>query len=62
MELLKGNFPDEILNDFGISLDFPYLVISFRKFVYLHTDMPEHQNIEYKSAWHEDYLKWVCGI
>ena len=24
--------------------------------------MPEHQNIEYKSSWHEDYLKWVCGF
>ncbi len=24
--------------------------------------MPEQQNIEYKSAWHEDYLKWVCGF
>ena len=21
--------------------------------------MPEQQNIEYKSSWHEDYLKWV---
>jgi len=26
------------------------------------TRMPEHQNIEYKSAWHDDYLKWVCGF
>ena len=24
--------------------------------------MPEHQNIEYKSSWHEDYLKWICGF
>ena len=24
--------------------------------------MPEHQNIEYKSSWHDDYLKWVCGF
>jgi ATP-dependent DNA helicase RecG len=24
--------------------------------------MPEHQNIEYKSAWHDDYLKWICGF
>ena len=24
--------------------------------------MPEQQNIEYKSSWHEDYLKWVCGF
>ncbi|HHT61068.1 MAG: putative DNA binding domain-containing protein [Paludibacteraceae bacterium] len=24
--------------------------------------MPEQQNIEYKSAWHDDYLKWVCGF
>lgn len=24
--------------------------------------MPEQQNIAYKSAWHEDYLKWVCGF
>lgn len=24
--------------------------------------MPEHQNIEYKQSWHDDYLKWVCGF
>ena len=24
--------------------------------------MPENQNIEYKSSWHDDYLKWVCGF
>ncbi|KAB2907346.1 MAG: ATP-binding protein [Ignavibacteriales bacterium] len=24
--------------------------------------MPQHQNIEYKSAWNDDYLKWVCGF
>jgi ATP-dependent DNA helicase RecG len=24
--------------------------------------MPEQQNIEYKSAWHNDYLKWICGF
>lgn len=24
--------------------------------------MLETQNIEYKSAWHDDYLKWVCGF
>jgi ATP-dependent DNA helicase RecG len=24
--------------------------------------MPEHQNIEYKSSWHDDYLKWICGF
>lgn len=24
--------------------------------------MPEHQNIEYKQSWHDEYLKWVCGF
>jgi ATP-dependent DNA helicase RecG len=24
--------------------------------------MPETQNIEYKSSWHEDYFKWICGF
>ena len=24
--------------------------------------MPEHQSIEYKQSWHDDYLKWVCGF
>lgn len=24
--------------------------------------MPEHQNIEFKSSWHDDYLKWICGF
>ncbi|TKK64845.1 DeoR family transcriptional regulator [Ilyomonas limi] len=24
--------------------------------------MPEHQNIEYKQSWHEDYLKWIVGF
>ena len=26
------------------------------------TIMPEQQNIEYKSSWHDDYLKWICGF
>jgi ATP-dependent DNA helicase RecG len=24
--------------------------------------MPEQQNIEYKSSWHDDYLKWIYGF
>ena len=24
--------------------------------------MHEQQNIEYKSSWHDDYLKWICGF
>lgn len=24
--------------------------------------MPEQQNIEYKSSWQDDYLKWICGF
>ena len=24
--------------------------------------MPEHQNIEFKQSWHDEYLKWVCGF
>ena len=24
--------------------------------------MPEQQNIEYKSNWHEEYLDWICGF
>lgn len=24
--------------------------------------MNENQNIEWKSSWHDDYLKWVCGF
>jgi len=24
--------------------------------------MPEHQNIEYKQLWHDDYLKTICGF
>ncbi len=24
--------------------------------------MPETQTIEYKSSWHDDHLKWVCGF
>jgi hypothetical protein len=24
--------------------------------------MLEKQNIEYKSNWHDDYLKWACGF
>ena len=26
------------------------------------TGMPENQNIEYKSSWHDDWLKWICGF
>jgi len=24
--------------------------------------MSESQNIEYKSNWRDDYLKWICGF
>ncbi len=24
--------------------------------------MAEHQNIEYKQSWHDDYLKWIVGF
>lgn len=24
--------------------------------------MPEHQNIEYKQSWRDEYLKWICGF
>lgn len=24
--------------------------------------MPEHQSIEYKQGWHDDYLKWIAGF
>jgi len=24
--------------------------------------MPESQNVEYKSTWHDDYLDWICGF
>jgi len=24
--------------------------------------MSEQQNIEYKTSWHDDYLKWICGF
>ena len=24
--------------------------------------MPEHQNIEYKQSWHDEYLKWIVGF
>lgn len=23
--------------------------------------MPEHQTIEWKEAWHDDFLEWICG-
>jgi len=22
----------------------------------------ESQNTEFKSSWHDDYLKWICGF
>ena len=24
--------------------------------------MPEQQNIEFKSSWHDEYLRWICGF
>ncbi len=24
--------------------------------------MPEHQNIEYKESWRDEYFKWICGF
>ena len=23
--------------------------------------MPEHQTIEWKASWHDEYLEWICG-
>ena len=23
--------------------------------------MPEHQEIEWKESWRDEYLKWLCG-
>lgn len=23
--------------------------------------MPEHQTIEWKESWQDEYLKWICG-
>lgn len=23
--------------------------------------MPEHQTIEWKESWHDEYLEWICG-
>jgi len=25
-------------------------------------NMPEQQNIEYKTSWRDEYLKWICGF
>jgi predicted HTH transcriptional regulator len=22
----------------------------------------EHQHIEWKESWHDDYLRWICGF
>ena len=24
--------------------------------------MPKQQNIEYKSIWKDEYLRWICGF
>lgn len=24
--------------------------------------MPESQNVEYKSGWRDEFLKWICGF
>ena len=24
--------------------------------------MPESQNIEFKTIWKDEYLKWICGF
>jgi ATP-dependent DNA helicase RecG len=31
-------------------------------FSFLGDSMPENQNIEYKSSWRDEYLKWICGF
>ena len=23
--------------------------------------MQEHQNVEWKESWHDEYLEWICG-
>ncbi len=25
------------------------------------TTIPEHQTIEYKESWHDEFLEWICG-
>ena len=25
------------------------------------TSMPEHQTIEWKESWHDEFLEWICG-
>ncbi len=30
--------------------------------IYLLSIRSENQNIEYKEAWRDEYLKWVCGF
>ena len=24
--------------------------------------MKEHQHVEWKESWHDEYLKWICGF
>jgi len=24
--------------------------------------MKEHQNMEWKESWRDDYLRWICGF
>ena len=36
--------------------------MSFCEILNMINNMPETQNIEYKSSWHEEYLDWICGF
>jgi ATP-dependent DNA helicase RecG len=36
--------------------------MSFRPRAIEIESMPESQNIEYKSTWRDEYLKWICGF
>jgi ATP-dependent DNA helicase RecG len=36
--------------------------ISKKDCIFAKNTMPEQQNIEYKSSWHDDYLDWICGF
>ena len=50
-----SNTPEQIRNFFRICKLNRYV---YRKSV---KSMPEHQTIEWKESWHDEFLEWICG-
>jgi ATP-dependent DNA helicase RecG len=58
---VKYRYGEKKYAEFGYVEKWTYFCVLV-KVTFYEIIMPEQQNIEYKSSWHDDYLKWICGF